>query len=180
MPEFHLACLVEGEGDVRALPALLRKLRPGWSIGRPARTGRGGITSGGEKLLRHLAASQVAIDLGAGRGAVLALIDADKDCPAVLQAAWRERIGPQKHPVVFVAAKRGFETWILAGHAGLAVDDAERRAPRRAELEALKPGYSKTLHQASLASQIDPKRAAARSASFTYLLRVLDELAIDG
>lgn len=176
MTPFHLVTLVEGVGDVQAVGDQLRRLRPMWSVARPLRTKRGSITSGNLQLQRHLGLAMASIELAGGFGAALVLIDADKQCPRQLQDDWRKQCPSLKHPIAFVAAKRTFESWILAGTPELDLPAPETVSPKFSVKKLLRADYNERLHQTGLASRIEPERAKTRSASFAYFLRQLDNL----
>jgi len=82
----NLGCIVEGHGDVKAVPELLRRLQrqlkrglhlntpQPWRIGRYKLVQPGELEEAVERLARQLASPR----------AILVLIDADDDCPAEL------------------------------------------------------------------------------------------------
>ena len=83
MPSLLIACIVEGDGEVEALPILIRRIAermdPSLAIHvrRPSRFPRSQLVrAGGVERAVELAARQV------GRqGGILVLIDSDDDCP---------------------------------------------------------------------------------------------------
>ena len=82
----NLGCIVEGHGEVQAVPVLLRRLgqqcdpRLSLRIGRPIRTGRYKVVKLGElERTVELAARQLPKPR-----AILILIDAEDDCPKEL------------------------------------------------------------------------------------------------
>jgi len=102
--------IVEGHGEISAVPELLRRLAHEefrnyqLEVMRPFRLPRGRILAdaGLEKAV-ELGARKLAAD---GRtGAILVLLDADDDCPAVLAPALLQRITAVK-PGPFV--ERGY------------------------------------------------------------------------
>ncbi len=70
---------------------------------------------------------------------ILALGDADRECPAEVGPVWRKRLEERfpDHPVAAVLAKREFESWFVAGAASLFPELQELDLP--ADPEAL-PG----------------------------------------
>src|SRR5262249_13748344 len=118
MPSLPIACIVEGDGEVEALPILIRRIAermdPSLAIHvrRPSRFPRSQLVrAGGVERAVELAARQV------GRqGGVLVLIDSDDDCPAELgpQLLDRARKARSDLPIGVVLAKREFEGWFLA------------------------------------------------------------------
>ena len=118
MPSLPIACVVEGHGEVEAVPILIRRIAarvdPALSIlvRRPLRISRSQIARVGElERAIELAARQV------GRqGGILVLIDSDDDCPAELgpELLGRARKARSDLPIGVVLAKREFEGWFLA------------------------------------------------------------------
>jgi hypothetical protein len=118
-----IASIVEGDGEVPALPKLLHRIAaevgvPDLRTPTPMRIPRGKITiSGG--IERAVAAAALRVS---GRGGVLVLLDADDDCPAeygplLLARATAARPDQQ---VFVVLANREFEAWFLAAAPSLA------------------------------------------------------------
>lgn len=140
MSRIVIAPIVEGHGEVQAVPVLLRRL---WDevirgefvdVLRPVRCPR-------TKMVRRAAGSSqslVAVDecvravtLAARKLAertsqdpkvVLVLLDADSDCPAHLGPELSEaaRRAPHAFPVECVLARVEFETWFVAAARSLA------------------------------------------------------------
>ena len=77
---FVVAPIVEGHGDVQALPVLLRMIDPTLQIARPVRFPRSKLIKQ-EHLVRAAAIAAANI---IDRGAIFLLIDADEDCAAQL------------------------------------------------------------------------------------------------
>ena len=114
----NLSCIVEGHGDVAAVPVLLRRIQQQCDpaayleIARPIRIARHKLVKPGElEKAVAFAANQVA-----SPRAILVLIDADDDCPAELGPellARAKRVRPDV-PIGIVLAKYEFEAWFLA------------------------------------------------------------------
>ncbi|MFF1912308.1 DUF4276 family protein [Streptomyces sp. NPDC058239] len=114
-----IASVVEGEGELSALPILLRRLTHEagvWdaNILKPYRVGRGRlIKQGGLEASVDALADRVPAD---GSGGVLIVLDADDDCPAALGPSLLERATaarPDRRTAV-VLAQREFEAWFIA------------------------------------------------------------------
>lgn len=113
--------IVEGDGDVEAVPLLLRRLldlrqRWDWSIGRAKKAG--GLTIVKRDLGRFLRYAQLEPDCGG----VLILVDLDEGCP---RAAAEDLVRRAKsillpYPVAIVLAHREYEGWLLASAETLA------------------------------------------------------------
>jgi hypothetical protein len=133
MTTLVLSPIVEGHGEVQALPVLLRRLglllAPGLSlkINPPLRVPRNRFLNDQSEFTRYV---ELAARKAAPAGAVLILLDADADCPAVLGPALlaRARAVRSDTRIAVVLARREFEAWFLAaavslrGTAGLPAD----------------------------------------------------------
>nr|VFK14162.1 MAG: protein of unknown function (DUF4276) [Candidatus Kentron sp. LFY] len=119
-----IATIVEGHGEVKALPVLLRRLGPWLSpqchveIESPIRVHRDRFLKYDEEeykkeFQRYL---QLAASKSGDNGWILILLDADNDCPAQLgpQILERAKIVIPHRPVSVVLANREFEAWFLA------------------------------------------------------------------
>jgi hypothetical protein len=167
-----LACIVEGDGDLQAVPITIRKIvqeiNPGLGLKiHPLRVPRTKLVKPGElERSIELAARRV------GRsGAVLVIVDSDDDCPATLgpELLARARKVRSDLPISVVLAKQEFEAWFLAsarslrGLRGLASDLAPPPDPEsiRGAKEWLTArmtsgrGYTETLDQPALAASFD-------------------------
>ncbi len=180
----NLACIVEGHGEVEAVPVLLGRMQqsldPGVyvRISRPIRVPR-------QKLVKHEElerAIQLCVRQLSRPCAILILVDADDDCPAELgpELLHRAEQVQSNVPVGVVLAKREFEAWFLAaieslgGRRGLAKDlqavtDCEsirdaKKALTRNMVESRT--YSPAVDQAALAATFDMELARQRSDSF--------------
>lgn len=188
-----IVSIVEGHGEVDAVPILLRRIvqqvSPAVSLEapRPIRVKRNRILRDGE-LERAVA---LAARRAGNDGSILLLLDSNGDCPAefgpqILQRATAAR---SDRAIRVVLAKMEFEAWFLAaapslgGRRGINEDitrPADPEAVRDAKgwLSAkMPPGqpYRETLHQAAFAAVFDLD--AARSApSFDKLWRDVSSL----
>jgi Domain of unknown function (DUF4276) len=188
-----IASIVEGDGEVPALPKLLHRIAaelgvPSLLTPNPMRIPRGKIAMAGG-IERGVAAAALRVP---GQGGVLILLDADDDCPAeygpnLLARAKGAR--PDK-PVSVVLANREFEAWFLAAAPSLAGQfgfPAEFPRPQNPELprdckglltKARPKGqpYKETVDQAPLASVFDLKMAREHSDSFDKFYREVSRL----
>lgn len=177
--------IVEGHGDVEAVPIVLRRIADalgGWiEVRKPIRTPRSRLSRPGElERVVALGARQLP-----GQGAVLVLVDADTDCPVQLASDWRLRAQAISAPAVVkvVLATGDFEAWFLAaveslrGKRGIqaaATSPAKPEAIRGAKehlQRLMDPGhyYTETLDQPALAAQFDLEAARRRCRSFRKL-----------
>ncbi len=192
---FVVVPVVEGHGEVGAVPVLLRRigavLEPERHIDvrLPVRGHRSKL-SGPAEAERYLALAMN--KLGGDNGAILVLIDADDDCaatvgPELLSACRAVRADV---PVSVVLAVTEFEAWFLAsaeslrGRRGLAADLAAPHGPegiRNAKcwlqdrrIDGL--AYSPTTDQPALTAIFDMEAARSSSASFDKLWRDVERL----
>jgi hypothetical protein len=180
--------IVEGEGEVHALPVLLRRLAFGAGIfdiefPPPIRVHRDRFLNRTEEFTRviRLAARE--------DGFILVLLDADADC--AVQIA--EKVATQAHGVAshrtvsVVVAVSEFEGWFLAaaesiaGHRGLAADIRTPPRPERIRdakgwlSERMEQGrYHEVSDQPALAKIFDVDAAAVASRSFRKFLKELE------
>jgi hypothetical protein len=183
--------IVEGHGEVAAVPILLRRISSELlghhdvMIMKPHRLQRGKIVAAAQELHKAVELGKLKV-ADSGNGMILLLLDADDDCPARLAPALLEKIRQPGLRTSVVVAKREFEAWFLAGARSLrrhprvrdaaeAPDDPEsiRGAKEFLKREILsQPIYSETVDQPSLAACLDLAEARA-SSSFDKLCRDL-------
>ncbi len=177
----HVGLVVEGAGDVKALPMLLRSHLQAHGefrdvLGKPvALHGRTkAFTVNGIE-------GYVAAASRPGCVGVLVVLDGEGDCVADVGPPLRDRADNASGALVRVAlADRDFEDWIYASAEtlGLGLDryDAGHRGQRVLK-EALRPGsYTKPVWQPRLTSKVDVVLAQSRSTSLDRCLRRFDEL----
>ena len=130
----YVASIVEGHGEVDALPTLLRRISqtaaPGQTlnVNQPIRIKSGSYLNDKDYFRRYtlLAAAKAA----QSNGFVLILLDCEDQCPAQLGPALLARAQAVRNDVSYlvVLAYREFESWFLAaarslrGQRGLAAD----------------------------------------------------------
>jgi Domain of unknown function (DUF4276) len=191
-----LVSIVEGDGEVIALPVLLRRLiehiSPGSyrEVARPIRVRRDRFLNKEEELRRmlSLAAAKAGDD-----GGILILLDADDDCPAILGQSLAARVHalvPQT-PSAVVLANREFEAWFIAacqslhGVRGFDASQAEAEADLCETVRDAKgwmrhrmprSHYSPISDQAAFSQQMDLPAARQRSRSFRKLLSAVTSL----
>ncbi len=190
----NLGCVVEGHGEIPAVPILVRRLQQTLSpelyvnVLPPTRAGRYKLVKPGEleRLVEGLARR-----LKPPR-AILVLIDAEDDCPAKLGPELLARAVRARSdiPIAVVLAKREFEAWFLAaleslaGKRGLTGEPPELADPEairdaKGRLTQLMQGtraYSATTDQPALAKLFDVHTARRRSDSFDKCWRETDRL----
>jgi hypothetical protein len=182
MPERATFCIVEGHGDVAALPILLRRIEPGLRLVEPPwRLHRSKVARPGEL--------ERVVERGARRlppdGLILAVFDADDDLPCVMGPALLARIRAARsdRTARVVLACREFESWFIA--AAESLPDLRRpvaapasgaeslRGAKEWISRQLGRGYVERLDQPVFAAAMDLELARQGSASFRKLLRDL-------
>jgi hypothetical protein len=189
-----LCCIVEGHGEIQAVPVLLRRIRQSLHpdmdlhILRPIRVPRHKIVKPNElDRAIELAARQMKPP-----SAILILIDADDDPPCVLgpqllQIARKKR---SDVPIGVVLANREFESWFLAaieslaGHRGLqpnlpVINNVDLIRDAKGGLRNLMSGdgvYSPVIDQPALAAVFDMEMARRNSDSFDKCWREVERL----
>lgn len=185
--------IVEGDGEVRALPLLLRRIAewrmPGVyvDVPMPIRVQKDRLLNRRDQFVRYLLLAREKAGLD---GHVLLLLDADDDCPKDMAAALQSQASlviPDRK-VSVVLANREFEAWFIAsaqslvGVRGFAPGpedlhaDAERPRDAKGWMGSRMPsGYGETTDQPAFAACLDVALAHERSRSFRKLCKELLE-----
>lgn len=185
--------IVEGHGEVTAVPVLLRRLLWdkaqcfGVSVGTPIRRS--------QSEFRHEAKVDAAVRLALSQpecAAILLLFDGEDDCPVELAAqvqVWaRQAAGAV--PCGVGNSYREYETWFLAALDSLrgqcriredasAPPNPESRRNAKGALEAFMPGgasYAETIHQEKLSAVFDMALAHQRNRSFRKLTKTIGDI----
>jgi len=181
----RIACVVEGHGDVEAVPIIIRRIAaeiqpsPPIEIARPIRTPKSKLVKQGE-LER---AVELAVRQVRGRGAVIVLVD---DCPKQVGPELLARAQSVRNdvPVSVVLAVREVESWFIAAAESIAgqhgLPDNMQVPPDIENIRGAKEwitqhmqgakAYSPTLDEPSLAKSFD-LRLASRAESFSKFRR---------
>ena len=189
-----IVTIVEGPGEVDAIPILIRRIAatavPGAvpHVPRPIRVKRDRFLKENE-LERYvdLAARQSGPD-----GGVLIVLDADDDCPAELASRIVRRATHARSDrrIKVVLARREYEAWFLAaadsiaGRRGLPSDisppnDAESIRDAKGWLTSRMPpgrAYKETRDQPALTSLFDLAKARRAASSFDKMWRTVTQL----
>lgn len=193
MSTLCITSIVEGHGEVKAVPILIRRVVEQIDMTllvqtpMPIRVSRSKLVKQGE-IERH-------VELAAGKilgpGGVLVLVDADADCPRELGPSLLKRAQRARGdvPIAVVLAKREFEAWFLAAAASIAGKrglpgelappaDPESITGAKGWLTARMPrshSYHETTDQAALTACFD-LTLARRAASFDKCCRDIARL----
>jgi hypothetical protein len=184
MSPLPIACIIEGHGEVQAVPILIRRIALtidsalSIDVKPPLRVPRSKLIQ--ENELER--AVEFATRKTGGLGGVLILVDSDDDCPAKLGPKLLDRAHKSRSdlPIGVVLAKREFEAWFLAsaeslrGKRGLPNDLSSPQDPESVRgakewiARRMTGGatYSETLDQPALTASFDLQTAAQRSDSF--------------
>jgi len=180
--------IVEGDGEVAALPVLLRRIGewklPGEYINvpRPIRVRRDQFLNREEIFSKQLQLAGLKCN-EAGEAWILILLDADDDCPVSLAEDILRRAAGilPEHKISVVLANREYEAWFLAagqslnGVRGLTITelvaepDTIRGAKEWLKLRHSEKRYGEITDQPALSAAMDLSSAFARSRSFRKL-----------
>ena len=170
--------IVEGHGEVAAVPLLIRRIfaESGTTtipdINHPIRIKSGSFLHDESYFRRYvdLAASKAA----QANGEVLIILDCEDDCPAVLGPSLLARAQSVRGDVPYhvVLAHREYETWFLASAESLrgrglpqdVIAPADPQAIRGAKEwlgTAIGQSYDPIIHQASFTANFDIQQARA-------------------
>lgn len=194
---FKIGCIVEGDGEVKAVPVLIRRIA--WDLNpeitiiveTPIRAPRYQVVKDGELESRiELAAQKIG-----GQGAIFIILDSEDDCPAELGPELLRRASQIREdlPIAVVIANREFEAWFLAaaeslrGKRGLknnihppndleAIRGAKEWLDQRMENNE---SYSETTDQPALAALFDMEQARQADSfdkCYRDIVRLLEEL----
>ncbi|MFS8497184.1 MAG: DUF4276 family protein [Micromonosporaceae bacterium] len=177
--------MVEGHGDVKAVPILVSRIASELysvhyvEVPPPYRVRR-------NRLLSELPkAVMIQATRSESRGGVLVIADADDDCAVELAQQLREAAAPT--PIEVAIAVREFEAWFLGAVESLRAHravrdkatfdgDPERLGGAKGHLAALMTeSYRETLHQPAFAALMD-LASARRVRSFEHLVGCVGRL----
>lgn len=187
-----IASIVEGDGEVIALPVLLRRLASEWNEGaavnalQPIRVRRDKFLNKEDEFRRQLL---LAAAKCGNEGWILIVLDADDDCPATLAkdiCARAKQYVPHRRLSV-VLANREYEAWFIAaarsldgvrGFSFTAEECIQAETPRNAKgwmKEHIKgSAYSEILDQPAFTAKFDLQQAYKNSRSFRKLCKEWD------
>jgi hypothetical protein len=184
-----IASIVEGDGEVAALPILLRRLAAERDSGiiinalPPIRVRRDRFLNKDDEFRKQLL---LAAAKSGNNGWILIVLDADDDCPANLgrQIVQRAQEHVPHRRLSVVLAKREFEAWFLAaaqslvGARGFVMDANEQvdaEDPRDAKgwmRQHMQGGaYREMLDQPAFTAAFDLQQAFENSRSFRKLCK---------
>ena len=183
-----IACIVEGQGEVKALPVLLKRLHT-WKtsdlsypiIEEPIRVKRDRFINKDDEFKRYL---QLAAAKCGNEGWILILLDADDDCPADLGATILQRATQYipYRPISVVLANMEFEAWFIASAESLngkhgfvfnpkEVIEAERVRNAKGWIKSHMStnSYGETTEQPAFVREMSLQQAFSNSRSFRKL-----------
>lgn len=179
--EPHVGIVVEGAGDLHAVPVILRRFMHSIGdyrdiLGKPV------PAHGRDKALRAKGIEGFVATAAARPGCVgvLVVLDGEGDCVAELGPMLLDRArSVTGKPVLVVLADRDFESWLFASAETLDLDIAYdgARQGQSAISEAIRPAkYVKPTWQPRLAAKVDVGLAASRQRSFARAIERFDAL----
>ena len=194
MRRVNIACIVEGAGEVAAVPILIRRVVEEIDASLsvhvpqpPIRVSRSKCVKQGE-LERYVELAARKLE---SSGAILILLDADEDCPAILAPKLLGRARTQRSdmPMAVILAKREYKAWFIAaaaslrGHQGLSNDLQPHANPEEVQgakewlRKCMEVGrtYSETVDQPALTRRFD-LQAARQASSFDKFYRDIERL----
>ena len=197
-----IIAIVEGRGEVRAVPGLIRRIL-GERLGRYDIPRISAVRASGKLDLVNNLELRLGIAMSEGADAILALVDADDECPVEAVESLVDRASALNLgvPVAVVYAKCEYETWFICslseGTGGgirerlsiassvNAPEDVEDIRGAKEWLEGRMPQnqrYRETRDQEPLTYHIDVDLTHRRSRSFRRLCHAVEELVegIDG
>ncbi|MCY1010758.1 DUF4276 family protein [Nannocystis pusilla] len=187
--------IVEGHGEVLALPPLVRRICSELfslyhvEVAQPLRQPRTRLVRDGElQRFAGVAANKLRAARPVAHGLVLVLLDGDGDRPCELgpRLLARAQSGSGDQAAACVVANLEFETWFVAAAESLGdyLDLGASQIPQSPETLRLRKKwiedrfrgtrYSETLDQPRLAARMDLALCRSRSPSFDKLCRDLE------
>ena len=110
----NIVAIVEGPGDERALPSLIRRILHERLFRYDIGTGKSKVANGKENLVGQFEkfVEYAMID---NPSAILVLVDADEDCPVELASSLARRAAALNStvPIAIVCAKSEYEAWFI-------------------------------------------------------------------
>jgi hypothetical protein len=189
----RLVCIVEGWGDVRAVPTLCARIlahlnAEGWIVdSEPVRRPRSllvdeRVPSPNRPSRRDELGRALTLALARPAHGVLVICDSDDDCPAIWNADAAPVIG-QRTAGGAIMAVREYEAWLLhtfpaevLRRHGIANPDRIRNGKRA--LSHIIPGHLPTTHQLELTRKLDIEAVRSRSPSFAKLVRDIERICV--
>lgn len=183
----RLVCVVEGRGEVQAIPCLCWRIRNylqawQWIVDQsPVRQSRAALVDERKPSPKRLPREDGlarAVELAVRRpaDAVLVMCDSDDDCPAIWGPAAEVLLSRHRAIGGAVMAVREFEAWLLISHLKVATLEGrslEDIRDAKGKLGRLTGEYTPTVHQRRLTERMDLETVWACSDSFDKLMRAL-------
>lgn len=189
----HIVPIVEGHGEVEAVPILIRRIsrslrKPEPEVAHPIRCPRNKISQPDElERIIQLACLKLRLP-----GAILILMDADTDCPARLGPKLLSEVKNIRRNLLIsvVFAKHEYEAWFIAAISSLrgkrgigkTVDSPNDPESIRGAKEFMEKqmekdrNYSETVDQPALTDLFDLNEARQKSSSFDKFYREIERI----
>lgn len=183
--------IVEGHGEIEAVPLLIRRIFAEASrqevprINPPIRVKSGSFLNNSDYFSRYV--NMAAAKAAQAGGEILILLDCDDDCPATLGPLLLSKALSVRNdvPTTVVLAHREYETWFLAaakslgGCSGLPVDltpPSASEAIRGAKEwlgNRMGQSYDPIIHQVSFTSRFDLEQAKTVPSFARFVSKIL-------
>lgn len=198
---FNIVPIVEGDGEIEAVPLLLRRLlweklgRYDWRVKPPKNAhGCGSLTSseGIERFVRYALSEQChGILILIDRDAIRSLSDSERppeDCVADFARYIGKRVSAinPSVPVAIVVACHEYEAWIVASIESMGIPGADAyqgdveglRSPKGWINARLPQGkqYKETIDQVKMTAKMDLALVETQSRSFRRLQNALEQI----
>ena len=177
---FHVFAIVEGKGELKAVPNLLHRLWQANKKSPPLRTGKQPYKVHRDEFINNQVARREYLNEVGYRarqccGGVLILLDTEKACCRdFLHGDKMKDIRTDINEILsgiphfFALAEKGYESWLVAGFGG---NNTEKGVSKKwLNANKYKTGrvknYRKTVDQRELTSQMDIQRARSVNPSF--------------
>lgn len=169
-----ISVIVEGHGEVEAVPHLIRKIDPDSVVLRPVRIRRSFLND--QNLVEKYTQIAKYVDGEREPSHILLIADADGECPAELGQrllGWMSGSVPGMRCSVAIVVDE-FESWIVGGIAELGVSNPEDAGSPKDRLRQVNHGrYKETVDQVRLTDRIDIDRLIGNSPSFARFVRIV-------
>jgi hypothetical protein len=177
----HIGLVVEGSGDIGAVPMLLRRHLQSQGfmkdiLGKPIPLNGKGSATAEDGIERYVATAAIR----PGCRAVVVVLDADKEPTCVEGPTLLARAQTRVHvPVLVALAERDFEDWMYCSIESMELGTIDFQVGKNGgsviEAALYPRSYVKPTWQPRLTSRMDLELAAGRSVSLRRLLdRVVD------
>ena len=182
--EFHVFSIVEGDGEIQAVPKLLYHI---WGVKSPLlRTNQQPWRLPKGNFVYDQKRRQEVLNVVRSRASkkchsgVLILMDADNERAPDFVSSHGNIMDDMKDilqdvPYIFALAEKGYESWLAAGFGGGNPGNPEDWINNNKDKTGLKGKYSKALDQQRLSAKMNIQQACEDNCSFKRLCEKLQK-----